>query len=429
MVRRLQQNFNAAKCFAGRRKSEMDVPFANARYAHLIIIFDNQLPAPTVRTYDARMHALSIALALVAAVSGSDADALFTAGDFTAAKAAYTKALAAGPKDAAANLGLARLNLYENRLEDAASFARATLAVDSRNAAAQRVLQTVEQREGVLASAQALNVPQSGIVVPFLEVDPLPLMQFTVDGRAGNFLLDTGGPDVVLDPGFATELGLKITNGQTGIFAGGRTAQVRQAIVPDFRVGPLSLHGLRAGILPSRELPFFKGRKIDGVIGTVFLSRFLATIDYPHRRLILHPRSAAPPAGTAARMWLVGDHFMFAHGSVNGLPNQLFLVDSGLAGGGFGPEERTIAAAHVKTFPGKAQMGMGGGGAVKFIPVVADTLCLSTACQNNISGMYTPGGSPLGLFPFAAAGTVSHTYLKHYAVTLDFSAMKIILTQ
>lgn len=167
MVRRLQQNFNAAKCFAGRRKSEMDVPFANARYAHLIIIFDNQLPAPTVRTYDARMHALSIALALVAAVSGSDADALFTAGDFTAAKAAYTKALAAGPKDAAANLGLARLNLYENRLEDAASFARATLAVDSRNAAAQRVLQTVEQREGVLASAQALNVPQSGIVVPF----------------------------------------------------------------------------------------------------------------------------------------------------------------------------------------------------------------------------------------------------------------------
>ena len=367
-------------------------------------------------------------LALTMAVDISNADALFAGGDFTAAKAAYTTAVDANAADLAANLGLARVNLYDNRLGDAASFARATLAIDPQNAAAQRVLQTVKQREGVLASAQGLSVGPSGIVVPFLEVDPLPLMQFTVDGRIGNFLLDTGGPDVVLDPAFAAELGLKVTAGQHGIFAGGRTAEVRQAIVPDFRVGPFSLHGLHAGILPSRNLPFFKGRKVDGVIGTVFLSRFLATIDYPNRRLILRPRSAAPPAGMAEPMWLVGDHFIFARGSVNGLRNQLFLVDSGLAGGGFGPEERTVAAAHVKTFPDKAQTGMGGGGPVKFIPVVADTLCLSTACQNNISGMYVPGGSPLRIFPFTAAGTISHTYLKHYAVTLDFSAMKIILS-
>ncbi len=371
------------------------------------------------------MHVLFLALALAAS---SRPDALFAAGDFPAAKAAYTKAAAADPKDLAANVGLARLNLYENRLDDAVSYAHAALAIDPQNSAAQRVMQTVEQRKAVLASAQALNVPQAGIVVPFLEIDPLPLMQFTVDGHTGNFLLDTGGPDVVLDPGFAAELGLKITSGKTGIFAGGRTAQVRQAIVPDFGVGPLSLHGLHADIMPSRELPFFKDLKIDGVVGTVFLSRFLATIDYPNRRLILRPRTAAPPSGTVAPMWLVGDHFMFAHGSVNGLMNQLFLVDSGLAGGGFGPEERTITAAHVKTFPGKAQTGMGGGGQVKFIPVVADTLCLSTACQNDVSGMYTPDGSPLAIFPFTAAGAVSHSYLKHYAVTFDFSAMKIILS-
>jgi hypothetical protein len=42
--------------------------------------------------------------------------------------------------------------------------------------------------------------------------------------------------------------------------------------------------------------------------------------------------------------------------------------------------------------------------------------------------MYSPGGSPLQMFPFAVAGTVSHTYLKHYAVTFDFSAMQLILS-
>ena len=147
------------------------------------------------------------------------------------------------------------------------------------------------------------------------------------------------------------ELHLNITGGQTGTFAGGLTAQVRQAAVQEFRVGQLSLHGLTVGILPSRGLSLFKAYKVDGVIGTVFLSRFLATIDYPGRRLVLRPRSASPPSGIAVPMWLVGDHFIFARGSVNGLRDQLFLIDSGLAGAGFAPEERTIEAAHVKTFP------------------------------------------------------------------------------
>jgi hypothetical protein len=127
-------------------------------------------------------------------------------------------------------------------------------------------------------------------------------------------------------------------------------------------------------------------------------------------------------------IWLVGDHFIFARGSVNGLVNQLFLIDSGMAGGGFGPEERTIASAHVKTYPEQAQTGVGGGGSVQAVPVIADSLCLSTACQSEVHGMYTPGGSPLQMFPFTVAGAVSHTYLEHYAVTLDFLSMQLILS-
>ena len=344
------------------------------------------------------------------------------------AQTAYARTLRDDPRNGQANLGLARLTLYENRLDDAASYARAALAVDPQSQSAQHVLETVAQRRAIAASAQGLSVPSAGIVVPFEENDPLPLMRFTIDGHAGNFLLDTGGPDVVLDPSFASELGLQVTSGETGVFGGGRTAQMDHAVIPLFQVGALALRGLRAGILPSRRLPLFKGRQVDGVIGTVFLSRFLSTIDYPNRRLVLRPRTAAPPAGTPVPMWLIGDHFIFARGTVNRLLNQLFLVDSGLAGGGFGPSEQTITAARIKTFPDKASTGMGGGGPVKVIPVLADRLCLATACQDNIGGMFTPGGSPLSIFPFTVAGMISHTYLNHYAVTFDFSAMKIVLS-
>jgi hypothetical protein len=374
------------------------------------------------------MNAWLVALAAVVAANGSSADALFQSGDFAAAEAAYANALSANQRDVSAEVGLARLNLYENRLDDADALARAVLAADPANQNAARIRSTVAERQAIVASARALRLPASGISVPFVENEPLPLLQFVVDGHPGNFILDTGAPEVVLDPAFVAELGLHVGGGQSGVFAGGLRAEVRHAVVSDFRVGPVSLGRLNVAVLPARGESLFKGRKVDGVIGTVFLSRFLSTIDYPGRRLILRDRSAAPPSGTAVPMWLVGDHFIFARGSVNGVPNQLFLVDSGMAGGGFGPEQATITAAHVKTFPDKAQMGIGGGGPVRFIPVVADTLCLSTACQSNIWGMYTPGGSPAALFPFTSAGAVSHTYLEHYAVTLDFQTMRLILS-
>ncbi len=375
------------------------------------------------------MHLIFLCLlALRAGSTPAPGDTLFAHGRFTEANAAYAKAVAIDSRDVDAHAGLARVALFENRLGEAAREAHAALALDPHNRVAERILHTVAQRRGVLESAQKLDIPAGGIIVPFLAVDPLPLMQFKVNGRIGNFLLDTGGPDVVLDPGFANELGLAVTGGKTGTFAGGRTAQVRQTFISEMSVGPLVLHNLNADVLPSRGLPFFGERKVDGVVGTVFLSRFLATIDYPHRRLVLKPRTGAAPPGTAVPMWLVGDHFIFARGSVNGLRDQLFLVDSGLAGGGFSPEAKTIAAAHLKTFPDKAQTGIGGGGPVKFIPVVADELCLANACQKDIPGMYTPEGSPLAMFPFAVSGAVSHKYLEHYAVTLDFSRMELTLS-
>jgi tetratricopeptide (TPR) repeat protein len=208
----------------------------------------------------------SVALAVAVAVSALDAsstqnaEALFAAGEFTAAGAAYTKLLVAKPNNEDAKIGLARVDLYENRLDDAAALAHSVLNADSQNGTARKILADVSQRKAIVDSAAALDVPASGVVIPFLELDPLPLVQLVVDGRKANFLLDTGGPDVVLDPDFARELGLTISSGKTGVFAGGLRAEARRAVVEELQVGPLYLRKLSVGILPSRGLPLFKGR-------------------------------------------------------------------------------------------------------------------------------------------------------------------------
>lgn len=367
-----------------------------------------------------------------AAAAAANGDDLFKAGDFAGAKAAYTTAVRDHSRDVAALLGLARLALYENDLDTAQRDAQTLMSYDAGNVAAKRILDTIAGRRTILASAMTLKVPAGGTTIPFLYTDPLPLMQVRINGHDANVLLDTGAPDLALDPGFAAELHLKVTDsGQMGQFAGNRSAQIRNAAVDTLEAGGVTISDVQAAIIPSRGLDFFKDRKVDGVIGTVFLSRFLATIDYPNHRLVLKPRSAAAPAtaGTIAMpMWLVSDHFIFAKGSLNAVKDAMMLVDSGLAGGGFMPNNDSVETAKVQTFPDKAAQGIGGGGPVTFIPATADSLCLGTVCQQKVPGSYTPQGSPLQGFAFHTLSAVSHEFLKHYAVTFDFQGMQLFLT-
>lgn len=361
----------------------------------------------------------------------SAADTLFARGDFAAARAAYAHALGRNPGDIQAMLGLARLDCYANQLDAAAESARKILALDPRSGPARRLTAIIAQRRAVLASAAAIQLPPGGITVPFLESEPLPLIRARIDGRTADLLVDTGAPDVTLDTEFARQLGLAIVRAGEGVFAGGRTARVRKATVHSIEVGPVVLHDLKVDILPSRGLRLFKGRLVDGIVGTLFLSRFLATIDYPDHRLVLQPRLAKISAGDAATvvpMYLIGDHFVFVTGSIDGLDGQLFLVDSGGAGAGFIPAASTITAAHIPlTSP--SRRGIGGGGEVTLIPIVVDRLCVGSACRRRVPGTYTPGGSQLRIFPFRVAGIVTHLYLEHYRVTFDFAHMRLVLAR
>lgn len=356
-------------------------------------------------------------------------DDSFKSGDFTGAATAYRARLAANPNDAAAQLGVARIELYSNHLDAAERAARAAIALDPNDAAAQRVIMGVTQRRAVLAESAHLNVPAAGVRIPFIAIDPLPLMQITINGRPANVLLDTGGPDITVDPDFAREAGIATrATGQMGTFAGNRQAAMVTTQIKSVVAGGVTVSNLRADVMPSHGLDFFPGRKVDAVMGTTFLSRFLATIDYPHNQLILQPRSShvsAPSNATTMPFWFVGDHFLFARGTLNADENVIMLIDSGMAGGGFGPNNDVIQSAHVKTFPDRATQGIGGGGPVTIVPAVADRLCLGTLCQNAVEGSYSPSGSPLQIFPFHVEATVSHTFLKRYAVSLDFDRMQL----
>ncbi len=375
-------------------------------------------------------------LVALLALSLVDADKAFAAGDFATAKTEYRELL--GQRASyGAYLGAGRIALYENRLHEAAGDLRHAQAMASNDADRSRTagyLSEAQTRAAIAAAGAGLNVPQTGLTIPMVAVDPLPLISVKIDGRQAYFILDTGAPGVVIDPQFAAELGIKLQASGSGVFAGGKSAAVQTGTVPVMQLGSLTLHAVETDALPTRMVSFFAPKRVDGIIGTVFLERFLTTIDYPRAQLVLRPRTesaaferAVPAAATIAPLWFVGDHFLFSRGSINGLANQLLLVDTGLAGGGFMPAKETLTAAHIALDNSRAGQGIGGGGAVTIVPFTVQRLCLWTACRSNIPGSYTPEGTPFGIFPFATAGAISHEFLKYYAVTIDFDAMRIVL--
>jgi len=373
---------------------------------------------------------LAFALGFGAALGAPNADALFAAGDFTAAKTAYTELAMENSNDPRVNAALARVLFYENRLDEARRRALLAVMADNTNQLAANLLHAIDQRRKIAESARAVSFVGGETRVPLLAVDPLPLFAMKLNGRDVLAFLDTGAPDIVIDPGLAQELGVQTREGGTGTFAGGQKAAIRLAEFQSADLGGAHVGPVSAAVLPTRGVPFFGSRHPDAIVGTVFLSRFLATVDYPGKQLILRQQGSEPPVDAGAvRMpfWLVGDHFIFTRGSVNSLSDQLFLVDSGGAGVGFSPEANILSAAGITVDRTHSSEGLGGGGMVRFFPVRAGRVCLSTACQKNVPGVFTPAGSPLTTFPFHAAGVVSHEFLKHYAVTYDFSRMSITL--
>jgi hypothetical protein len=353
-------------------------------------------------------------------------DVLFAQADFAAASSAYARALAANSADVPAHVGLARIALYHNDLDVAETHARAIVQADPANPRGPGLLAAVAQRRAG-GSDYRVEFAGSETAVPFLRVDPVPELTAMVNGRPARLLLDTGGTGLDLGGAFATSIGLATHAAGEGVFAGGRRAEVRVGHVDVLQLGAATIRSLPVSVLDG--LP----PGLDGVLGTNVLYQFLSTIDYTGARLTLRPKSDSDAFEKAAvarndaivPMLLVPDHFIFARARVGHAPEALFNIDTG--GGGIGVQltKASLDAAGITPDASRGQSFGGGGGQSRVLPFVAD-VALGTKTIRATPGVYFPDGDQYGIFPFAVAGTISHEFFKHGALTFDFAAMKLI---
>ena len=376
------------------------------------------------------------AFALMSAAAGQPApasgDALSAAGDFAPAGPAYEARLKAAPNDAGALAGLARVRLYENKPDVAATLAQQALAIEPANPAARATLAIAQQRRAAFGPDRyQIAAAPTESVIPFVVTDPLPVVQVTVGGHPFNFLIDTGAPDIMVSSDVVQALGLQVQSAGEGVFAGGQRAAVQHTLVPEFQIGQVKVANVPAGVM-RQALPI-PGVKLDGIIGTGLLMHFLSTLDYCQDRLVLRPRGASAAFEQAAArgganvvpFWLAGDHFIMARAHLLQGREGTFLIDTGLAGGGISAPKATLDEAGVVIDPGAARIGVGGGGPVTFIPFRAGAT-LGSLTVEDVPGAYTPGGDPTNIFPFKVSGLLSHMVFRHTRLTFDFDAMRLV---
>ncbi len=401
------------------------------------------------------------------------ADILFKAGKFPEAGELYARIAGQDPGNYSAIFQLGRIALLSNRLEDAEKWlekaitlrpvdadAKATLAAafyrrdEFQKAAAALAGVDVNKNKLIVTQYPTLNVAQlesfkgqipyqvsgEGQItrIKFLKTDPLPLVSVRVnDGEEVIFFIDTGGSEVALDTDFARELGVPLFGAVQGTFSGGQHAKVQAGRIETLKLGDWTLKNLPIGTLALRQLSQgFGVKRIDGIIGTNLLYHFLATLDYPNGELILRRKTseslkqfAAATSGKSVEVpiWIASDHFMVGWGRVETLAPSLLFVDTGLAGAGAKLAQSVIKEAKIKLQEDKAAKGEGGGGQLKIVPYTVRSLSFGDAKEADVPGIYDGPFPWENAFGFHLAGMVGHDFFKRYAVTFDFTNMKIVL--
>ncbi|MBN1274511.1 MAG: aspartyl protease family protein [Candidatus Aminicenantes bacterium] len=391
-------------------------------------------------------------------------DEFFKSGQFNTARKIFKSVLKDDKDNVLARVRLGYIDLLFNRLQEAEKYLSEALKLKPGESFPSMLLAEVLYRQDKMVESGAVyeslmrpDIAQklksfggmapyffssgpSETVVPFQATDPLPLVKVRLnDGEDVYFIIDTGSSELIVNRSLAESTGMMMFESiredkeeeESLPYGHGRLDRL---IIGDWEIKNLPVHTMDMG--PYSSLG--GGRRVDGILGTVFFYHFLTTLDYPGNRLVLRRKTAenlqkmeketARSGRVIAPFLLAGDHFILAWGSVNKSEPIMFFVDTGLAGGGFACPPSTVQEAGI-SLSNPEDVGKARGGK-RFIKVRVEKVALGDAVRENVLCLYDIFPRALeNMFGFRVGGLVSHDFFRPYSVTFDFDGMRIILVE
>ena len=257
-------------------------------------------------------------------------------------------------------------------------------------------------------------------------VDGIILLEVTLQGKQGLWILDSGYEYSLLDSATAQAAGIAVSAPASVAEPGGSVSQGWARAVP-LEVSGRPFHPDSLAVLPLSGLAPVVGKPLAGLLGHDFFERYVVTIDYASRTVELaSPENWRPPAGaTETRVWIEdGEPFALATLWVAGrsVPAKLKLDTGSLSGlglnGSFVAQNRLFPAG----WPSRPMEGIAVGGATRNFVSRLDSM--------EIGGVVIPQpvvGWSEDLARIGDAGTIGAPNLSRFRVTFDYARHRLVL--
>lgn len=142
---------------------------------------------------------------------------------------------------------------------------------------AQRNVALLHVAANPLSMADAADIESS--VIPFELAGGLIIVQAKVDGKEGNFILDTGAPGIVLNAVNSDGINLRKGASVSG------SMNIGEVSVKNFQLGIIQQEKTQGHVLNVHHLEVACGRDIMGLIGFDVLKNFELMFDFPNKKI------------------------------------------------------------------------------------------------------------------------------------------------
>ncbi|GAA2600278.1 tetratricopeptide repeat protein [Actinomadura fulvescens] len=390
----------------------------------------------------------------------SDADALFKAGKFEQAGRAYEEILKTDPTNLHAARRRGYVGLLGNRFAEAEKYLKMALRLAPDDNDANYFLADCYIRQDKFSLSaphwqatgseaytkwfaairgEAYQVHGDVARVPFQQLDPMPLVEASVNGGPPKrFTFYTGAPNLSVTSTVAKEAGLSPVASEKVDYENG-FVWAHYGILDSFKLGGIELRNVPVGWW-STESGDDVDAEGDGMIGTWLFYHLLTTFDYAGRSLVLRrrtPETARNARAAAARagakplpLWLAREQYVHSRGSIAGSGPRVVGVNFGGRGGesaavvfGETAEQLQIRTDYDRPIETFAQSHP----AVTY-PCYPKEIRLGDAVAKEIYCEANPKAAlaPLG---FDVPAAFFHSFHKPYNVTLDFTDMKLYIAR
>ncbi|MFI9554163.1 tetratricopeptide repeat protein [Nonomuraea endophytica] len=397
------------------------------------------------------------------ALAGSgDADALFKAGRFEQAGRAYEEILRRDPENLNAARQRGHVALLANKFADAEKYLKLAIRLAPGDKDAHYYLADCYIRQDKLPQSaphwqaagedgyakwfaavrgEAYQVHGDVARVPWTQVDPMPLVEASVNGGpAKRFSFYTGAPNLGLTASVAKEAGLSPVASQKIDFEGG-AIWAYYGILESFKLGGIELRNVPVG-WSATESGEDVGSDSDGLIGTWVFYHLLTTFDYAGRQLILRRRT--PEAARKARagaaplpLWLAREQYLHSTGSFAGANgSRTGVVGVNLGGGSeitAGMRGETAKQLGIRTDYDRQIGTFAQSHPAVVYPCYPKEIRLGSAVAKDVY-CYTNPNQPINVpRPFGTGfdtmGWFSHCFWKPYNITVDFTDMNLYIAR